>query len=173
MILHYESPRSPTGKDWTDESLLSNLNIDNYLAESNAFQRTSFTSIIERWKEHERNKANQLISSFDSRYNMKARFRNDDQLNRTSELKHASLAKYYRFIGNENNPKNSKPCGIHKRHVQEYNERHLRESLRLPTLTKTRSQPYFLPNRTKLPSIESSSIVISSEFDETSRHTFS
>ncbi len=147
--------------------------MNSYLAESNEFQRTSFANIIEKWKEHKRKKTVQLISSFDSHYNMKHRFRQDEQLNRAPEVKYASIATYHRFIGNENNPKNVKPCGIHKRHTQDYDERHLRELLKLPSLTKSRSVPYFLPKRTKLPSIESSSLVITSEFDDDSWHTFS
>jgi hypothetical protein len=146
--MHYETPRTPTDKQWTDQSLLSTRSVNSYLAESEAFQRNSFANIIEKWKKHDRNKTTQLISSFDDRYNMKIRFRQDDQLNRSSEMKYASIADYYRFLGDESNPKNAKPCVRHKRRTQEYEERHVRDLLKLPTTVKSRSQPYFLPKIT-------------------------
>ena len=148
LDIHYEAPPSPTGKQWTNQGLLSNRSVNNYLAESDAFQRASFANIIEKWKEHEKNKVDQQISSFDSHYNMKIRFRHDEKLNRSSEMKYASGAKYYRFIGNENNQKHDKPCKRHKRQTQEYQEKYLREALKLPTIPKTRSVPYFLPKIT-------------------------
>jgi hypothetical protein len=178
LNIHYDVPRSATGKKWTDQSLFSVESVDNYLAVSDAFQRTSFTNIMKKWKQHDKSEATRLISSFDSRYNMNIRFRQDSQLNRGSEMKYAPGAKYYRFIGNENNPKNDKPCGLHKRHTQEYEQRHIRELLQLPTKTKSRSQPYFLPKITKLPSIQtavdnSSTVRSSGSFAEDSHHTFS
>jgi hypothetical protein len=176
--MNYETPRIATDKEWTDQSLLSNRSVNNYLAESDAFQRASFANIIDRWKEHDKNKTNRLITSFDTYYNMKIRFRQDDKLNRSSEMKYGSGATYYRFLGDESNSKNDKPCGRHKRRTQEYEERHLRELLKLPTTVKTRRQPYFLPKITNLsslePTVHPSSIARSSlSLAEPSRHTFS
>lgn len=143
--MHYESPRSPTGKQWSDQSLILTENINNYLAESNAFQRASYADIRAKWKAYDKNKTNELISSFDSHYNMKIRFRLDGKLQRSSEMKYGSCAQYYRFIGNENNSKVDKPCGRYKRRTQDYSERYIRDALKLPPVTKPRSQPYFLP----------------------------
>jgi hypothetical protein len=176
--MHYDTPRSPTGKQWTDQSLLTYQSVNDYLAESGAFQQASFANIIQKWKNHDRNQANRLISSFDSHYNMKYRFRHDENLNRSSEMKYGSGAKYYRFIGNEKNPKNVKPCGLHKRRTQEYEERHIRQLLQLPSKTKSRSRSYLLPKIKTLSSNESAndnvSTVRSSLFDaEASRDTFS
>lgn len=154
LNIHYDTPRSPTGKQWTDQSLLSNRSLNNFLAESDAFQRASYANIVEKWKQHDKDEMNRLINSFDSHYNMKIRFRQDVKLNRSSEMKYGSGATYYRYIGSESNSKNSHSCGRHKRRLQEYEERHIRELLQLPTKTKSRSEPYFLPKITKLPSIE-------------------
>jgi hypothetical protein len=154
LHIHYDTPRSPTSKQWTDQSLLINRSVNNYLAESDAFQRATFANIIEKSKEHHKNEAIRLIASFDSHYNMKIRFRQDNKLNRSSEMKYGPDARYYRFIGNENNPKHDKPCGRHKRRTQEYEERHMRELLKIPPKTKNRSEPYFLSKMTKLPPIE-------------------
>lgn len=173
--MHYESPRTPTGKQWTDQSLLSYRNVDDFLAESDAFQKASFATIMEKWKDHEKNKATETIASLDTHYNMKLRFRLDKELNRTSEMKYAPIATYYRFIGNENNPKNVKPCRRHKRRTQEYEERHVRDLLKLPAIGNSRSEPYALSRRTKLSSMESSPLIKSSEFADqsnASRHTF-
>jgi len=109
---------------------------------------------------------------------MKRRFRKDDKLNHLSEMKYGPGAKYYRFIGDENNPKHDKPCGLHKRRIQEYEERHLRELLKIPSKTKNRSQPYFLSKMTKLPPIDptihSTPTVRSFEsFVEDSQHSIS
>lgn len=169
LTIHYDTPRSATGKQWTDQSLLSNRSLNNFLAESDAFQRASYANIVEKWKEHDKNEVNRLITSFDSQYNMKIRFRQDVKLNRSSEMKYGPGARYYRFIGSESNPKNERPCCRYKRRTQEYEERHIRDLLQLPSKTKSRSEPYFLPKLTKLPSIgltdQSASTTRSSLFD--------
>jgi hypothetical protein len=176
--MNYDTPRLATDKQWTDQSLLSTRSVNNFLAESDAFQRASFASIVEKWKEHDKNKTNQLMTSFDTHYNMKIRFRQDDKLNRSSEVKYGTGATYYRFLGNESNPKNNKPCGRHKRRTQDYDERHLRELLKIPTIAKARSQPYFLPKITNLSSskttVHTSTTARSSvSLAEPSQHTFS
>lgn len=131
---------------------------------------------MDKWKEHEKNKATEIIASVDTHYNMKLRFRRDKELNRASEMKYAPIATYYRFIGNENNPKNVKPCRRHKRRTEEYEERHVRELLKLPTIANSRSEPHVLSRRSKFSSMDSSPLIKSSEFGDhlaTSRHTFS
>jgi hypothetical protein len=171
--MHYESPRSPAGKHWTDGSLITYQNVNEYLAESDAFQRAAYANMIQKYKDYKKNQTVQLISSFDNRYNMKRRFRQDDQLNRLSESTYATVAKYHRFIGHENNPKNIKPCAIHQRRTKIYDERHTRELLKLPNMTKARSVPSFFTKRTILPSIQSASEAITSELESESWHTFS
>lgn len=174
--MHYESPRTLTDKQWTDESLLSYRNVDDYLAGSNAFHQASFANIMDKWKEHEKNKTTDLIASLDTHYNMKLRFRHDKQLNRASEMKYAPLATYYRYLGNENNPKNVQPCRRHNRRTQEYEERHVRELLKLPTLGNNRSEPSILSKRTNVSSMACSPLIKSSELvdqSSSSRHTFS
>lgn len=147
--MHYESPRSPRDKQWSDRSLITTDNINNYLAESTAYQRASYANIREKWSEYDKNKTNELISSFDTYYNMKIRFRHDNKLQRGAEMKYGTGAQYYRFIGNENNPKTDKPCRRHNRQTQEYEERYIREALKLPPVIKPRSQPYFLPKSSR------------------------
>ena len=175
--LHYESPRTPTQKQWTDQTLLSTENIDTYLAESDAFQRASFASIIQRWKEHDQNKTHRMISSFDDRYNMKIRFRHDDQLNRSSEKKYAPMATYYRYLGNENNAKNARPCARHKRRTQAYQDRHVKDLLKLPAGSEHRERPYLVTKKPRLPRIgassEASSVRLSVSFADESHQTFS
>lgn len=177
MKMHYETPRTSRDKDWTDQSLLSYRNVDDYLAGSNAFQQASFTTIMDKWKEHEKNKTTELIASLDTHYNMKLRFRHDKQLNRASEMKYAPIASYYRYLGNENNPKNIQPCRRYKQQTQDYEERHVRELLKLPTIGNSRSESFNLSKRTKLSSMDSSPVIKSSELGDqsfsSSHHTFS
>lgn len=139
--------------EWTDQALISTRSINNYLAESDAFQRASFTNMVEKWKEYEKHKTDRLISSFDAHYNMKLRFRQDEKLNRSSEMKYGTVATYYRFLGSEHNPKNTQPCTRHKRLTQEFEERHVRDLLHLQPV-KSRSQPYYLSKMSKLTPIE-------------------
>lgn len=178
--MHYDAPRTPAGKQWTDQSLYSTRSVDNYLAESDAFQRASFANIIKNWKQYDANKATRLITSFDSHYNMKKRFLQDDQLNRPSQVTYGHVAPYYRFLGSENNPKNIKPCARYKRLTQDYDERHVRALLKTPPpplTTKTHRRTHFLPKITKLPSTgpanhSSSTATLSVSVTERSRHTF-
>ena len=175
--MHYESPRTPTKKQWTDHALLSTENIDTYLAESDAFQRASFANIMQRWKTHDQNKTNRLISSFDDRYNMKVRFRHDEQLNRSSEKKYGPTATYYRYLGNENNTKNTRPCARHKHRTQAYQDRHVRDLLKLPAVFENRDQPYLVSKKHRLPPIgnssDISSVRLSVSVADDSHHTFS
>jgi len=150
LTIHYDKPRSTTDKQWTDQSLLSMGNINTYLAESDAFQRTSFANIIEKWKERDRNQTNRLVSLFDTHYGMQIRFRRDKSLNPSSDRSYAAIAKYYRSLSNERTSKHDRPCERYKRLTQEYAERHLPK---LSTV-ETPSQPYVLSKLTKLPSIK-------------------
>lgn len=166
--LHYESPRTPTKKQWTDDALLSTENIDTYLAKSDEFQRASFAHIMQRWKEHDQTKTSRLISSFDDRYNMKMRFRHDEKLNRSSEKKYAPTATYYRYLGNENNTKNVRPCARHKRRTQAYEDRHVKDILKLPAVFDKRRLPPIGGT-----SSEVSSVRLSVSVADDSHHTFS
>lgn len=168
LKLPYNPSELAINKKWTDQSLITTRSVDNYLAESDAFQRASFANLIEKWKELEKSKNERLISSFDAHYNMKQRFRQDDQLNRSSEMKYASVATYYRLIGSENNPKNTKPCGRHKRRTQDFEERHVKELLQLPPIIKPRRPAYFFGKESQLsprdPGVPSSTEITSSSF---------
>ncbi|CAF2379509.1 unnamed protein product [Rotaria sp. Silwood2] len=178
LNIQYDTPRISDDKKWTDQSLISTRSVDNYLAESDAFQRASYANIIDKWKEYDKSKTDRLLSTFDAHYNMKIRFRHDDKINRSSEMKYGSIATYYRFMGNENSRKNNKPCGRHKRLIQEYEERHVRDLLQLPTTTiKTRRPPHYLSKITELPPAEttihsSTSVRPSVSVAEQSHHTF-
>ncbi|CAF1244403.1 unnamed protein product [Rotaria magnacalcarata] len=177
LNLRYETIDFTADKKWTDQALISTRSVDNFLAESDAFQRASFANIIEKWKEYEKSKNDRLLSSFDAHYNMKLRFRQDEKLNRSSEMKYAAMAKYYRFIGNETNPKNTKPCLRHKRLTREYEERHVRELLDLQTTPKSRSRPYFFRKDNELAPIDivaqsSAEIRPSISVAEQSHHSF-
>ncbi|CAF3631572.1 unnamed protein product [Rotaria socialis] len=177
LNLRYETIDFTADKKWTDQALISTRSVDNFLAESDAFQRASFANIVEKWKEYEKSKSDRLLSSFDAHYNMKLRFRHDEKLNRSSEMKYAAMAKYYRFIGSESNPKNTKPCLRHKRLTQEYEERHVRELLDLQTTPKSRSRPYFFRKDNELAPIDtaaqsSAEIRPSISVAEQSHHSF-
>jgi hypothetical protein len=150
LSVHYDKPRATTDKQWTDQSLLSMGNINTYLAESDAFQRTSFANIIEKWKERDRNQTNRLVSLFDTHHGMHIRFRRDNSLNDSSDRSYVALAKYYRSLSNERTSKHDRPCERYKRRTQEYEERRL---YKLSTI-ETPSQPYVLSKLTKLPSIK-------------------
>lgn len=154
MNIHYDTPRSPTCKQWTDKTLLSTRNVDDYLAESDAYQRASYERIMRKWKQYDQNEATRLITSFDSHYNMKRRFLHDGELNRSSEKKYGTGATYYRYIGSENNPKKDKPCDRHKRRTEDYEKRQLLESLKLPSKIRGRNEQYFLPKLNKNSSFE-------------------
>lgn len=176
--MHYGTPRTLTDKKWTDQSLLSTESVDSYLAESDAFQRATFANIVQKWKQHDRSQVDRLISSFDDRYNMKTRFRLDDQLTRPSEKKYAPTATYYRYLGSESNPKNIRPCARHKRRTQHYQERHIQDLLKLPAVCESRNRSYVLSKKSKLPSIGtsihgSSSVRSSVSLVDASQHTFS
>ena len=87
------------------------------------------------------------------------------------------MATYYRYLGNENNSKNTRPCARHKRRTQTYQERHVQELLKLPTAYENRDRPYLLAKKSKLPSIEArsnaSSIRLSVSVVDESSETFS
>ncbi|CAF0757392.1 unnamed protein product [Rotaria sp. Silwood1] len=178
LTIHYDTPHISDNKQWTDQSLISTRSVDHYLAESDAFQRASFANIIEKWKEYDKTKTDRLISSFDAHYNMKIRFRQDDKINRSSEMKYGSMATYYRFMGSEHSQKNNKPCIRHKRLTEEFEGRHVHKLLQLPTTTvKTRRPPHYLSRITELPPIETTihssvSVRPSVSVAEQSHHTF-
>ncbi|CAF0944873.1 unnamed protein product [Adineta steineri] len=99
----------PSEKQWTDQSLLSNTNIKNYLIKSDMSHQIAYKNIIDKCKQLKIDQTNQLISLFDAHYNMHIHFRKDNKLNK----------KYYRLL------KNDKPYIHCKRLIKEYEEREL------------------------------------------------
>ncbi|CAF1586475.1 unnamed protein product [Didymodactylos carnosus] len=140
LNISYDTPRI-LNKDWGDRSLIEAESINSFLSTSQEYQRLSFESIRQKWKRLEEEKIDRLISSFDSRYNMKIKFRNDVKLNRPIQESNSALAAYYKLISNPLR----KPCSRHKKNQQEYNQRHFETLMKPFEKTKHRSKPYFLP----------------------------
>jgi hypothetical protein len=155
--VHYETARLPTSKQWSNRALLSKENIDIYLAQSDAFHRTSFANIIRKWEQYDRNKTNRLISSLDDYYHMKARFRQDNHLTRSSEKKYSSTANYYRLLGNESNPRHSKPCQHHQHRTRAHQDKHVENLLKQSISPRHGKQMCITSKTLRLPSIDMSS----------------
>ncbi|CAF1020342.1 unnamed protein product [Adineta ricciae] len=139
---------TPKEKQWADQSLLLNENIQIYLAKSNVLQRASFLNIIQQRKKQEKKQIDQRLSIFDIHYGMQMKFRQDSHINGSSINTYSSIGRYYRCLSEERYAKDHLPCVRHRRHNQEYEER------RSSQLSQSYQEAHVNFNNTKFPRIK-------------------